>query len=137
MSMQKSLLWAILLFALLAGTGCSTENAATLPPKATTATTPVATATPTATPTAPPTPASPIGTPAPAGPVLYAGLQDGTLLALSPSDGAIYWRDSIGESAPSALDVVDGMLYVTSAGYQNLYALDAHTGVLRWDWQDS
>jgi outer membrane protein assembly factor BamB len=56
------------------------------------------------------------------------------VVALGPSNGAVYWQYPFAGNAPPALDVADGALYVAAAD-QNLYALDAHTGLLRWRYQ--
>jgi outer membrane protein assembly factor BamB len=130
MSMPIRLPYALPLLALLALAGCGAQTAA--PQQTGSATT--SAAVPTATPTPPPTPSGPSGTPAPTGPVLFAGLQDGMLLALSPNDGTVYWHYTTGAGAPPALDAIDGVLYVAMTDGL-LDALDDHTGVLLWSFQ--
>ncbi len=132
--MQRRVCQALFLCALLALVGCGTQSASTSTSTPSTAPTAVSTTMPipTTAPTMAPNP-TPVGIPAPAGPLLYASLSDGTVVALSPSDGTIYWRLHLGGSL-SAPVVANGMVYVGSGG-QDLYALDALTGTVRWHYQ--
>lgn len=65
--------------------------------------------------------------------LLYALLSNGTLVAMSPSDGNIAWQ--MPRVYPATTPVAAGeTVYVSTDDYQ-LYALDAKTGAQRWHYQ--
>ncbi|MCD9876648.1 outer membrane protein assembly factor BamB family protein [Streptomyces guryensis] len=75
-----------------------------------------------------------------AGPVLADGTlyvvdDGGTVRALDPATGAVRWQRPTSARVPRAPLVHDGTLYLGGGHLQEVYALDAATGELRWSAQ--
>ncbi len=71
------------------------------------------------------------GRPAVAGGLVYAGSQDGRVLAVDATTGRLRWSFDTGKIVFSSPTVADGLVYVGSRD-GNLYALNAATGAERW-----
>ena len=69
------------------------------------------------------------GSPAVAGDFVYVGLRGGRIVCLDRHTGVERWSFQAEELAHGSPVVQDGVLYFAS---MSLYALDAHTGELRW-----
>jgi outer membrane protein assembly factor BamB len=63
--------------------------------------------------------------------LLYLGISERDLVAVTPANGAEQWRVSTEHGVWSEPLVVDDILYFTSLDHQ-LYALDARTGEVSW-----
>lgn len=72
-----------------------------------------------------------VSSPAVSGGMVYVGARDGNVYAFDAVTGNLNWKFETGELIESSPAVSGGVVYIGSFDY--VYALDAMSGVLKWD----